>query len=129
MTSGALRLLILFWRASYPGTRRWNPNFNQYLNREPWFATLHILNSVGVGVNPVFCDLKVRLCKPVPCPFVQGMGTISGNQRMRTETRQRPSRGLASYTVWTKHLRVLEKPNEAGMQEREFHCEAHLRAR
>ena len=37
-----------------------------YLNREPWFATLHILNSVGAGVNPVFSDLKVRLCKPVP---------------------------------------------------------------
>src|SRR5260370_22550395 len=33
----------------------------------------HILISVGVGVNPDFSTKKVRLCKPVPCPRVQGV--------------------------------------------------------
>src|SRR6266446_3493135 len=46
-------------------------NLNQNLNRGPRFATLHILNSVGWDVNPVFGTTRVRLCKPVPCPIGQ----------------------------------------------------------
>jgi len=59
------------WRANYPGVR-WNLNLNQNLNREPWSATSDILNSVEWYVNPVFRAFKDRLCKPVPCPKVQG---------------------------------------------------------
>src|SRR5260370_1460291 len=38
------------------------------LNREPWSETLDILNSVGSGVNPVFCCFEGQLvdtCPPV----------------------------------------------------------------
>ena len=42
------------------------------LNRETRFATFAILNSVELGVNPVFCCLKASLCKPAHCPKGQG---------------------------------------------------------
>src|SRR6267378_5392856 len=128
MTSGALRLLILFWRASYPGTRRWNPNFNQYLNREPWFATLLILNSVGVGVNPVFWDLKARLCKPVPCPGGQvlpGYRPESANSsNLSCESGMRVCRNILS----PETSGILGKTDEAPKAGRELGRRAHLRA-
>ncbi len=70
MTKGPLRPNNLCLRANYPGARR-NLNINQNLNREPWFATINILNSVELDVNPVFRTLKDRSRSPVPCPNVQ----------------------------------------------------------
>ena len=50
---------------------------------EPWFAAWDILNSVGLVVNPVFSTLKVRLCKPVPCPEVQGVDLSAQKRQFR----------------------------------------------
>src|ERR1700687_1300882 len=59
------------------------PNLHQNLNRETWFATLHILNSVGWGVNSVFCVSKVRRLKPVHCLKGQGWFDLP-DQRLGT---------------------------------------------
>jgi hypothetical protein len=69
-------------RANCPGAR-WNLNLNQNLNREPWSATIAILNSVELVVNPVFSTFKVRLCKPVPCPEVQGADLSAQKRQFR----------------------------------------------
>jgi hypothetical protein len=71
---------------------------------------LHILNFVEVGVNPVFCDVRVRLCKPVPCPFVQGIGTISENLRIRTETKGKPTRAEELYCLTKIYWSVRKAP-------------------
>src|SRR5713101_9136419 len=71
MTTGPPQADRFVFAGNHPGARRYL-NLNQNLNRGPRFATLDILNSVELDVNPVFSTLKVRLCKPVPCPRVQG---------------------------------------------------------
>lgn len=48
------------------------------LNRDTRFATFAILNSVELGVNPVFCCLKASLCKPAHCPKGQGYQACAG---------------------------------------------------
>src|SRR5690348_15275376 len=61
-----------------PWARR-NLHMNQNLNREPWFATIDILNTVEFRVNPVFSTLKDRLYQPAPCPAVQVSGVVTGD--------------------------------------------------
>jgi len=63
----------VYLRTKHPWARR-NLRLNQNLNREPWFATIDILNTVEFRVNPVFSTLKDRPCQPVPCPTVQVLG-------------------------------------------------------
>ena len=60
----------MYLRTKHPWARR-NLRLNQNLNREPWFATIDILNTVEFRVNPVFSTLKDRPCQPVPCPTGQ----------------------------------------------------------
>src|SRR2546430_79344 len=66
MNTGPLRPSLLTFAGDLPGYPL-ELNFNQNLNREPWSATLHILNSVELNVNPVFCTLKARRLGPAPC--------------------------------------------------------------
>src|SRR5258708_403421 len=40
---------------------------------------MHILNSVWLHVNPVFGEIKDRVCIPVPCPTVPG-GNMNGRE-------------------------------------------------
>ena len=61
----------MYLRTKYAWARR-NLRLSQNLNREPWFATIDILNTVEFRVNPVFSTLKDRPCQPVPCPTGQG---------------------------------------------------------
>jgi len=67
----------VYLRTKHPWARR-NLRLNQNLNREPWFATIDILNTVEFRVNPVFSTLKDRPCQPVPCPTVQVLGLADG---------------------------------------------------
>ena len=67
----------MYLRTKHPWARR-NLRLNQNLNREPWFATIDILNTVEFRVNPVFSTLKDRPCQPVPCPTVQVLGLADG---------------------------------------------------
>ena len=65
MNKGPPQAINLCLRTKHTCARR-NPRLNQNLNREPWFATFDILNTVEFDVNPVFSTLKDRLCQPVP---------------------------------------------------------------
>jgi len=67
MPTGPPQAFKLHLRANFPDTRR-NLDLNQNENRKPRFATVVILGFVKLDVNPVFSTLKVRSCKPVPCP-------------------------------------------------------------
>jgi thiamine-monophosphate kinase len=68
---------VYLW-TKHPWARR-NLRLNQNLNREPWFATIDILNTVEFRVNPVFSTLRDRPCQPVPCPSVQVSGVVTGD--------------------------------------------------
>lgn len=65
----------MYLRTKHPWARR-NLRLNQNLNREPWFATTDILNTVEFRVNPVFSTLRDRPCQPVPCPTVQVVDAV-----------------------------------------------------